>query len=154
MDILDKQILKELMDNGRVTLAELSEKLGLSSPSLSERMKKLERQGIIKGFAAIVDPEKIGFHLLAFIEVTLEKPSHRHSFLAMVGNTEEITECHHTAGDFDYLLKVRCRNTAHLETLISDRIKSVEGVVRTRTNIVLSTIKETPSLPVATEASS
>jgi len=154
MDTLDKKILKELMDNGRTTLAELSEKLGLSSPSLSERMKKLEKQGVIKGFTAIIDPEKAGLSLLAFIEVTLEKPVHRRAFLALIDDTGEIMECHHMAGDSDYLLKARCRDTAHLENLISDRIKAIDGVVRTRTNIVLSTVKETSSMPVDTETGS
>ena len=148
MDYIDRQILKELISNGRVTLAELSEKLGLSSPSLSERIRKLERKKIIKGFTAIIDPEKTGSPLLSFLAVTLEKPSDRGIFLKLVSDMDEVLECHHIAGDFDYLIKVRCRNTAHLEDIISNRLKSLEGVARTRTMIALSSVKEISSQPM------
>lgn len=152
LDSIDRQILEELMVNGRITLAELSEKLGLSSPSLSERIKKLEKKGIIKGFTALVDPDRTGYSLLAFLEVTLEKPVHRKPFLELVEHMEEVLECHHMAGDYDYLLKVRCRNTAHLEELISDRLKSLEGLSRTRTTIALSTVKEKISSPLGSDS--
>jgi Lrp/AsnC family leucine-responsive transcriptional regulator len=148
VDALDRKILSELMQNGRVTLSELSEKLGLSSPSLSDRIRKLEKKGIIRGFTVLVDPEKTGYSLLAFLEVTLEKPLHRKPFLDLVADMEEVLECHHMAGDYDYLLKVRCRNTAHLEEIVSDRLKSLDGIARTRTSIALSTVKESFSSPL------
>ncbi len=151
MDYIDRKILKELMTNGRITLAELSDKLGLSSPSLSERIRKLEKKKIITGFMAIINPEKTGFPLLSFLAVTLEKPSDRVIFLKLVSDMDEVLECHHIAGDFDYLLKVRCRNTAHLEDIISNRLKSLDGVARTRTMIALSTVKESFSQPLEGE---
>ncbi len=151
MDLIDRQILKELMSNGRITLAELSDKLGLSSPSLSERIRKLEKQKIIKGFTVIIDPEKTGFPLLSFLAVTLERPSDREIFLKLISEMDEVLECHHIAGDFDYLIKVRCRNTAHLEDIISNRLKSLEGIARTRTMIALSTVKESFSKPLEGE---
>ncbi|MBN1333340.1 MAG: Lrp/AsnC family transcriptional regulator [Synergistales bacterium] len=148
MDALDIKILKTLSVNGRMTLSELSENTGLSSPTLSERIRKLEKKRVIRGFAVLVDPEKTGFPLLSFLAVTLEKPSHRKSFLKLVADMQEVLECHHIAGDFDYLLKVRCRDTAHLEDVISNRIKSLEGVSRTRTMIALSSVKESVIQPM------
>jgi Lrp/AsnC family leucine-responsive transcriptional regulator len=134
VDALDRKILSELMQNGRVTLSELSERLGLSSPSLSDRIRKLEKKGIIRGFTVLVDPEKTGYSLLPFLD--------------LVADMEEVLECHHMAGDYDYLLKVRCRNTAHLEEIVSYRLKSLDGLARTRTTIALSTVKESFSSPL------
>lgn len=149
MDSLDIKIMQALSGKGRMTLSELSERTGLSSPTLSERIRKLEDQSVIKGFTLLVDPGKMGFSLLSFIAVTLERSSDRQRFLELVAEMEEILECHHIAGDFDYLLKVRSRNTTHLEEIISDRLKSLEGVSRTRTMIALSSVKEGFFFPIA-----
>ena len=89
--------------------------------------------------------------ITAFIAVTLERPEHRDPFLQRILELPEVQECHHIAGDDDYLLKVRCRSTRNLEQIISEKIKSLQGIVRTRTTIVLSTAKETPGLPLSTE---
>lgn len=95
-----------------------------------------------------MDPVAVGYDLTAFIAVTLGRPQDRTPFIGLVGALEEVQECHHVAGDDDYLLKVRCRDTRHLDRLISDHLKSLEGIVRTRTVIVLDTLKETTRLPL------
>ena len=146
MDEMDRKILEQLQENGRLSLSDLANKIGLSSPSTGERVKKLEQQGIISGYRAMVDPESIGLTLLAFIAVTIEQKRNEEKFLSVVMKTEEVLECHHIAGEDSYLLKVRCRNTRHLEHLISNSLKSLPGVTRTRTTISLSTRKETTAL--------
>jgi Lrp/AsnC family leucine-responsive transcriptional regulator len=103
----------------------------------------------VRGFAALVDPEAAGFGLTAFISVTLERPGDRGPFTELVQALGEVQECHHVAGDDDYRLKVRCRDTRHLERLVSDELKRLPGIIRTRTTISLSTVKETVKLPLA-----
>jgi len=129
--------------------AELAGHLGLSAPSAAERVRRLEDRGVIRGFTALVDPAAIGLGLTAFVAVTLSRPQDRSSFLALVQTLDEVQECHHVAGDDDYLLKVRCRDARHLDHLLSDQLKSLEGVTRTRTTIVLDTRKETCRMPLA-----
>ena len=134
-----------------MTWAELASCLGLSSPATAERVHRLEEQGVIQGFTALVDPEAVGCGLTAFVAVTLERPEHRHSFLQKIVEMQEVQECHHVAGEDDYWLKVRCKGTRDLERVVSDTVKSIPGVARTRTTIVMSTPKETPSPPLFSE---
>jgi len=147
LDETDSKIVQYLMMYGRATWAELASILDLSAPGSADRVRRLEERGIIKGYAALVDPESIGCRVTAFIAVTLERPEHRVEFLKRVHELPEIQECHHVAGDDDYLLKVRCLNTSHLDHVISDQLKGLQGILRTRTMIVLSSLKETPVLP-------
>ena len=147
MDAIDIAILRRLMERARTTWAELGSLLGLSAPAAADRVRKLEEAGVIRGYAALVDPEAAGCGLGAFVSVTLERADDRRAFLDMVRSLSEILECHHVAGAEDYILKLRCADTRELERLISDRIKSVPGV-RTRTGVILSTVKETQVLPV------
>ena len=147
MDAIDIAILRRLMERARTTWAELGSLLGLSAPAAADRVRKLEEAGVIRGYAALVDPEAAGCGLGAFVSVTLERADDRRAFLDMVRSLSEILECHHVAGAEDYILKLRCADTRELERLISDRLKSVPGV-RTRTGVILSTVKETHILPV------
>lgn len=143
--------ISELMTNGRTSWAELANCLGLSSPATAERVHRLEEQGVIRGFTALVEPEAVGCGLAAFVAVTLDRPEHRNPFLQRISEMREIQECHHVAGEDDYLLKVRCRGTRDLERVVSEEIKDIPGVARTRTTIVMSTHKETPVLPMFPE---
>jgi Lrp/AsnC family leucine-responsive transcriptional regulator len=145
---LDSKILENLMGNGRMTFAELAGVLGLSAPAAAERVRRLEERGVIKGYAALVDPEQVGCGVTAFVSVALERPEHRDPFARMVTAKTEIQECHHVAGDFDFLLKMRCGTLRDLERLVGEVIKGLPGVVRTRTTIALSALKETPALPL------
>ncbi len=148
LDALDSKALQYLMLQGRMTWSELAGLLGLSAPAVADRVRRLEERSVIRGYAALVEPEAVGCELTAFIAVTLARPEHRQPFWQRLQELPQVQECHHVAGDDDYLLKVRCRNTRDLERLISERLKDLSGVVRTRTTIVLSTLKETPALPL------
>ena len=147
MDAIDNAILRRLMERARTTWAELGSLLGLSAPAVADRVRKLEEAGVIRGYAALVDPEAAGCGLGAFVSVTLERADDRAAFLDLVRAQPEVLECHHIAGAEDYVLKICCADTRELERLISDRLKSVQGV-RTRTGVILSTVKETHILPV------
>jgi Lrp/AsnC family leucine-responsive transcriptional regulator len=145
---MDFKALRRLMVQGRASWAELAADMGLSAPAAAERVRKLEQQMIIKGYAALVDPAAAGYPLTAFISVTLDRPKHRAAFMIAVTGMAEIVECFHIAGDGDYLLKVRCRGTADLDQLLTSRIKGIPGIAQTRTTIVLSTLKETVVTPI------
>ncbi len=148
MDDIDLKIVERLMSRGRITWADLGAYLGLSAPAAAERVRRLEEKGIIKGYAAMVDPEAVGYGLTAFIAVTLEKPGHRNAFIQKIMELDNVQECHHVTGEDDYLLKVRCARIRDLESLVSQHLKSLPGIVKTRTTIVLSTVKETPAVPL------
>lgn len=148
MDALDYKLIKRLVAEGRVTWSDLASELGLSSPSTADRVRRLEEQGVITGYTALINPEAVGSDLTAFVAVSLERPEHRAAFLQRVAVLEEVQECHHIAGDDDYLLKVRSRNTRDLDRIISTEIKGVSGVIRTKTTIVMYSHKETPNVPI------
>jgi len=148
MDAVDHKLLSVLMEDGRASWAELSEAVGLSAPAVAERVRRLEERGAIRGYAALVNGSQVGAHMTALVAVTLEGPAAREGFLRVVRDTVEIQECHHTAGEDDYLLKVRCGGTGELERLLSDVLKGVVGVSRTRTTVVLSTVKDSTVLPL------
>ena len=145
---LDLKVIRRLMTEGRSTWAELGQLLGVSAPAAADRVRRLEEKNVIRGYNAVIDPEALDLGLAAFIAVCLERPEHRAGFLNFVMETPAIQECHHMAGAEDYLLKVRCSGTRDLERLISEDLKAVPGVIKTRTTIVLSTVKESLQLPI------
>jgi Lrp/AsnC family transcriptional regulator, leucine-responsive regulatory protein len=148
LDEIDSKVVQHLMAQGRMTWSELASLLELSAPAAADRVRRLEERQVIQGYGAIVNPAAVGCSLMALIAVTLEKPQHRSAFLQKVQDLAEIQECHHVTGDDDYWLKVRCQDTQDLERLISDEIKALPGILRTRTTIALSTVKETTVLPI------
>jgi Lrp/AsnC family transcriptional regulator, leucine-responsive regulatory protein len=147
MDRTDATILSTLLADGRDAWSRIGERVGLTGPAVAERVRKLEEAQVIRGYAALVDPAAVGFALTAFIWVTLETPSHRRAFLARVAELAEVQECHHVTGDDDYLLKVRCRGPLDLDRLLAEQLKGGPGVVRTRTQVVLRSEKESVGLP-------
>lgn len=149
MDTLDKKALALLMRDGRATWAVLGKTLGLSAPSAADRVRKLEEARVITGYAAVLDAAAVGYPLTAFIFVTLASQRNRSAFLRAIAKMPQVTECHHVAGDDDYLLKARCRTTADLDDLLAKQLKEKLGIARTRTTIVLATAKETVQLPIA-----
>jgi len=148
MDSLDRKALAFLMKNGRASWAHLGQHLGLSAPCAADRVRKLEQSGVIRGYVPLLDAESLGYPLVAFVSVTLDSHRQRSAFLGAIEKLEEIVECHHVAGDDDYLLKVRCRSTKDLDRLLAHELKDRMGVAGTRTIIVLSTAKETLRVPL------
>ena len=140
MDLLDNKIIKCLVDNSRMSSKDIANEVGLSVSAVIERIKKLESSGVIKKYTAIVDNEKIGNELLAIVTVRLDHPKYGDDFIKEALNNPAIIECHYVAGDYDYLLKVNTKNSSSLEKIIQT-IKSIYGVSRTNTTIVLSSLK-------------
>jgi Lrp/AsnC family leucine-responsive transcriptional regulator len=149
---MDLKAAAHLQTAGRESWTRLAELLGVTGPAAADRVRRLEERGVIRGYAALLDPEAVGARLTAFVAVTLEHPKHRRAFLKRVEALAEVQECHHVAGDDDYLLKVRCSGTGHLDRVLSEELKGVPGVLRTRTTIVLGTLKETTVLPLPEDA--
>ena len=148
LDAIDSKAVAALQQDGRASWADLGMALGLSAPAAAERVRKLTDGGIVRGFTAVLDPETAGFPVLAFVAVTLAAQGKRTAFLDAVRRHALIQECHHVAGDDDFLLKVRAKSLSELESVLADELKGRLGIARTRTTIVLGTAKETARLPV------
>lgn len=145
LDDLDIIILRNLQENGRMKRNELAEKVGLSVPSLSDRMRKLEEHGVIKGYYAKLDRHVFHYDIMAFINVIMESSKSYEKFIDQVRKTPEILECHSILGEGSHILKAVVKETKELEHLLS-KVQSWPGVTRTVTSFVLSTLKETTSL--------
>jgi Lrp/AsnC family leucine-responsive transcriptional regulator len=142
VDEIDLKILDILQRNGRRRRNDLAEAVGLSVPSVSDRLRKLEENGIILGYHAVLDHKKCGKEITAHIFVTVDSSKHYAGFLEHASKQDDILECHAVTGEGSHLLKVRTASTASLEKLLS-KIQAWQGVTSTRTSIVLSTAKET-----------
>jgi len=149
MDSIDYEILRRLSENGRESWAELAGEVGLSAPSTTERVRKLEAAGVIRSWAALIDARSVGYELLAFVAVQASAPSGHDEMFDWAERTVEVQECHVIAGAYDYLLKIRCRGPADLERLLRQELRALPGVSRTDSTIVLQTTKETPRTPIA-----
>lgn len=138
------------MSNGRATWSDLAVNLGMSGPAIADRVRRLEEQGVIKGYTAMINPESVGYEMIAFLSTSIDKLKHRELFLSRISEISEVQECHHIAGEDDYLLKVRCRGTKDLDRIIQE-LRELPGVFKTRTTIVLNTFKDTQRIPLSTE---
>ena len=145
IDSIDLKILYILQNNGRSRLADIAEEVELSAPAVMERVKKLEASGVIRGYQALLDGKKVGKDITAFIGVSVGNQRDINKFAAQMLQYPDVLECHHVTGDESFILKVKSANTGSLEKLLGE-IRSVEGVTRTVTKIVLSTAKESQKL--------
>lgn len=150
VDALDFKALSRLQQFGRDSWKRLGDLLGITAQAAADRIRRLEQHGVIQGYAAVVDPDAVGLHVLAFVGVALERPRNREQFLDRVASLSEVQECHHVSGDFDYLLKIRCRGNSDLERLVGEEIKGLGGGGHARIIVALRTIKETTALPLVT----
>jgi len=146
-DTIDQKILEILQKQGRTKRSELAEATGLSVPSVSERLRKLEENGVIRGYHAYLDPKKAGKDITAFVLVTVDSSKHYTAFIDHAKSSDEILEVHAVTGEGTHLLKIRTENTASLEKLLG-RMQAWAGVVHTTTSMVLSSPKETYRLKI------
>jgi Lrp/AsnC family leucine-responsive transcriptional regulator len=142
LDEIDHKILEIIQKEGRTRRNDLADKIGLSLPAASERLRKLEERGIISGYFARLNHKSLGKDITAFVLATVDSSKHYGSFVDHVETTDDILECHAITGEGTHLLKIRTENTASLEKLLA-RIQSWTGVTKTTTSIVLSSPKET-----------
>ena len=142
MDHADRRIVDLLQRNARTTQSELAKSVGLSQPAVAERIRKLEERRILTGYFARVDAAELGIDVTAFIGVGIEHPKFFDNFTKKVKGLAEVLECHRVAGEDSYLLKVKTRNTRSLDHLLVEVLRTIPGVTRTQTTIVLASIKE------------
>ncbi len=146
MDAIDSRILGVLQRNARSPQADIARHVGLSTAAVNERIRKLERQGVIRAYVAVLDDAKLGFDVTAFIEIFIEHPRFDRPALDAMKAMAEVQEVHHVTGEASCLLKVKTRDRRSLQNLLLDRINRLPGVRGTQTIIVLSTSKEDTQL--------
>jgi len=147
IDNIDAQILELLQMHGRIKRSEIAEEVGLSLPSVSDRMRKLEDRGVITGYHAVVDPKRLHMDISAFIRVTVDRSSHFTDFVTRATDLEDVQEVHSITGDGSHILRVCTRNTTSLERLLS-LIQAWPGVHGTSTSLVLTSFKDTRAIHV------
>ena len=150
LDSVDLKILEILQHEGRITNFDLAHRIGLTPPPTLARVKKLEAGGYIKRYAALLDQVKLGMPVMAFVSVILE--SHRKSnsiaFVEAVEKLPEVLECHHIAGDEDFLLKVVAASPGEYEKFVLEKLTKVRGIEKVKTIFVLSSAKLETAIPV------
>lgn len=151
MDGIDHQLVQRLQADGRATQLELAREVGLSQPAVADRIRKLEERGVIRGYEARVDAASLGKDITAFVGVGIEHPRFFAGFTEAVAALEDVLECHRVAGEDSYLLKVKTANTRTLDDLLVGTLRTIPGVTRTHTTIVLRSLKEETRVHVAPE---
>lgn len=149
-DDIDIQILQILQQDGRITNTRLASMVGLSAPPMLERVKKLERAGIIKGYRAILDAQLLGRDFFVFVSINLDVAElpNVERFEQLLGALEPVMECHHIAGDIDFLLKVNVGGPEDYKQFVIDHLAKISGINRIHSYVVLSTIKDTTELTI------
>ena len=150
IDSVDRNIIKVLQQEGRIANKELSERIGLTTTPTLERVRRLEREGVIEGYAAKVNKESVGRGFVAFVKVTLKvhQLNLLEEFTSAIQEIPEILACYHTTGDGDFLLQVVARDTKDYEQVMRNKLTTLPDVERLHTSIVLNTIKEQSPIPV------
>lgn len=146
IDTIDQKILSVLKENGRATASEISKQVNLSIPAVAERIRKMEASDIIEKYTIKINREKINYKLLAYILITINKTDNIGDFRKTVVEFSSVLECHHIVGEYDYLLKVLVEDTKALEDFLSNHLKKINGVLKSNTIIVLSSLKENTNI--------
>ncbi|TFH74684.1 AsnC family transcriptional regulator [Gammaproteobacteria bacterium LSUCC0112] len=154
LDNIDRNILRIIQREGRISFVELGEKVGLSTTPCMERVRRLEREKFILGYGARLNPQKLQANLLVFVEISLESKSASifDDFRRAVIKLPHVLECHLVSGDFDYLIKARISEMASYRKLLGDILLKLPGVRESKSYIVMEEIKETLDLIVPDES--
>jgi Lrp/AsnC family leucine-responsive transcriptional regulator len=150
LDDFDLKILAILQNDGRISMVDLGNRVGLSETPCARRVKRLEAEGIIKSYVALVDSEKIGVGVKALVQVRLRRQTKEAvgEFEEAIGKLPEVIECDLVAGDFDYVLHVRVKDLAALKDFIRDKLIAIDSISKTRSMIALEPIKSTTAVPL------
>ena len=150
LDKLDRRILAILQKDGRLSMKDLGEQVGLSITPCIERVKRMERDGIISGYHARVNPAALGASLLMFVQITLSNKSGEmfEQFRREVLRIPQVLECHLVSGDFDYIIKARIREMSEYRKLLGDILLQLPGAAQSKSYVVMEEIKETLTLNV------
>ncbi|TVR22827.1 MAG: Lrp/AsnC family transcriptional regulator [Anaerolineaceae bacterium] len=144
-DNLDRAILDELQTNGRVSVADLARKIHLSQPAVHNRIKRLERRGVIRGYVALVDREQVGYDVMCFVQLSIQQ-EHINTIREAVGQMPQVLECYRMTGESDMLLKVVVGNHRQLNEFIEHTLCVLPGIQRVETAVVLSEMKATTQI--------
>jgi Lrp/AsnC family leucine-responsive transcriptional regulator len=147
LDRTDKLILKHLQAQGRKSVSELAREVHLTTSPCLDRVRRLEDEGYIQGYAALLNPDRLGARLLAFVEVCVDRttPENFHKFRVVVEALEEVVECHMVAGGFDYLIKVRVADMETYRKFLYERLATLPGIAQTHTYVAMEEVKSTLS---------
>ncbi len=150
LDELDKQILRVLQTDGRISTVDLAAQVNLSPSAVHARIRRLEQRGYIRQYAALLNRERMGYDMVCFINVSLQlhQLEHIENFKKRVNKMPEVLACYHLTGEYDYLLKVVVRNRKDLHRFVVDSLTPVPGVAQIHTSVVLEEVKHTTALPV------
>ena len=150
LDRIDRQILALLQADGRRPVADIAREVHLSVTPCAERVRRLERAGVIRRYVALLDPQRLGQHLVAYVQIVLDRttPDVFERFQEAMHGLDEVMECHMVAGGFDYLLKVRVRDMAEYRRVLGAQIAALRGVQHTHTYFVMDEVKSTHALRV------
>ena len=150
LDRIDLRILECLQEDGRMSNVALARKVNLTPTPCLERVKRLERDGYIRGYTALLDAEKVGAGLLVFVEIDLTHTDRDvfREFSDQVRRLPEVLDCHLVSGNFDYLIKARVRNMQEYREFLGEKILSLPGVNGSRSYVVMEEVKETTRLPL------
>lgn len=158
LDAIDRRILSILQENGRLSNQDIAERVNLSPSPCLRRIRRLEEMGVITGYVALLDPQKLGLDLLAYVSVRLEKrgdetsaragATHAELFRAAVQAWPEVVACHAMTGDMDYLLRVQVEDMAHFSRFMQEQLLHHPSVIDVKTSFSLERFKETTALPI------
>jgi len=150
LDKIDLKILQALQENARISYVDLANKVGLSTTPCLERVKRLERKGVIKSYKAILNPKYLRANLLVFVEISLEtqSPAVFDEFRRAVAKLPQIQECHLVSGQFDYILKCRIPEMSAYRQLLGDVVLTLPGVKESKSYVVMEEVKEDTSIYV------
>ncbi|HEX2669009.1 MAG TPA: Lrp/AsnC family transcriptional regulator [Gammaproteobacteria bacterium] len=148
LDAIDRRILAILQADARTANAEIARQVGLVPSAVLERIRRLEKQGVIQGYTARLAPKAVGLGLAAFVAVRTQERSEVMEVVRQFAKLPEVLEVHYVAGEDCILLKVRAADTEDLSRLLRERFGKIRGIVSTRSTVVLESIKETSELPI------
>ncbi len=137
IDGIDKKILRALMEDARTPILEIARNVGISGAAIHQRLRKLEKSGLVTGSKFVINPRVLGYSTVAFIGVYLDKAINNPEAIKQLKKVPEVLECHYTTGNWNVLIKIICKNNAHLMHLLNDDIQTISGVSRTETFISL-----------------
>ena len=151
LDRTDLRLLALLQQDGRATNADIAAQVNLSPSACLRRIQRLESSGVIRGYAAMVDPKRVGLGLQAFVRVQLEKHGQLglDRFIEGVNAWDEVVACHALTGDMDYLLNVVVQDLPHFSRFLLDHLLNASGVADVNSSFVLRTVKQARALPLA-----
>jgi Lrp/AsnC family transcriptional regulator for asnA, asnC and gidA len=137
IDGIDKEILRDLMEDARKPILQIANKMGISGAAIHQRLKKLEEAGVISGSKFVINHKVLGYRTMAFIGIYLEKASSNAETVKELGKIPEVLECHYTTGNWSILVKIICKDNEHLMQLLNKKVQPIKGVSRTETFISL-----------------